>query len=78
MSNIIRKVSIGTDLEKSMNYVVGARHKIYVGDTPSFKNISAIEETESHYEIYLDSEDESSLWKKIPKNDQTAVEYVIE
>lgn len=78
MSNKVRKITIGTDITKSMNYVVGGIQKLFVDKTPIVKTISEIEEKEDCFEIYLGENGESQLWKRLPKNNETYVEYVID
>jgi hypothetical protein len=76
----IRKLSIGTNFKESMNYSVGTEHSIYMkGEVnPIRMAIHSIEETEKHYVVYIKNEDDVFQWKKIPKNDQTSVEFYID
>ena len=80
MASNIRKVSVGTNFKESMNYSVGSHHNIYIKgqDKPTNVQVCNIEETEKSYLIYVNNKDEVHQWKKIPKNDQTSIEYYID
>jgi len=85
MENEIRKVSVakailienedGTSVEKSLNLIVGVEHTIYIEGKKIKRRICNIEETEKHLLIYLEDDSASQLWKKLPKNDQTSIDY---
>lgn len=76
----IRKITIGTNFREAMNYSVGTDHSIYLkGDTqPTKMTIHSIEETEKHFLVYVKNNDDVFYWKKLPKNDQTSVEFYID
>lgn len=86
--NEIRKVSVarailienedGTTTEKSLNLIVGVEHTIYIDSQKIKRRICNIEETKNHVLIYLEDGSASQLWKKLPKNDQTSIEYKID
>lgn len=88
MENEIRKVSVaraitiedenGNLVEKSLNLIVGIEHTIYIDSERVKRRICNIEETEKHVLIYLEDGSASQLWKKLPKNDQTSIEYKID
>jgi hypothetical protein len=79
MSNKIRKISIGTELNSLMSYSLGSKHNFYVDGQKVVREIQNITETETAYLIYLlGTENEIQLWKKLPKNNSTTVEYVID
>ncbi len=71
MSNIIRKISIGSDYKNdAMHYAVG--QEVYGGH-----RICEIigEEGEGEYLIYIKKGDEILPWKKFNTNMAIAVEY---
>lgn len=77
----VRRVTVGHDKMNCMNYTVGSAHAIPSPDKkdPDMLTISSIEETEHFLLIYLKHGDDSvQLWKKVPKNQFTTVEYFID
>ena len=88
MPNVIRKISVaraiameqndGSIIEKSLNLIVGVEHTIYIDGGRVKRKICSIEETKKHLFVYLENESESQLWQKLPKNDQTSIEYTID
>lgn len=88
MPNVIRKISVaraiameqndGSIIEKSLNLIVGVEHNIYIDGRRVKRKICSIEETKKHLFVYLENESESQLWQKLPKNDQTKIEYTID
>lgn len=78
-NNKIRRVSVGLDMNNQMSYYLGSRHSFYIEGEKKTREINNIMETETHFLIYLEGENnEIQLWKKIPKNNQTTVEYIID
>jgi hypothetical protein len=78
-NNKIRRVSVGLDMNNQMSYYLGSRHNFYIDGDKKTREINNILETETHFLIYLEGENnEIQLWKKIPKNNQTTVEYIID
>jgi hypothetical protein len=78
-SNKIRRVSVGTDMNNQMSYFLGSKHSFFIDGAKTTREIQNILETEEHYFIYLLGHDnEVQLWKKLPKNNFTTVEYVID
>ncbi len=74
MSNIIRKISIGSDYKNdAMHYSIG--QQVYGGHTIC-DIINADEDGE--YLIYIQKEDEVIPWKKFNSNMAIAVEYDLE
>ena len=70
MSNIIRKISIGSDYKDvAMHYAVG--QEVYGGHTIS----DILEPEEGEYMIYIRKENEILPWKKFNSNMAIAVEY---
>lgn len=78
-SNKIRKVTVGNEINNQMNYVVGSMHTFFIEGERQKREIRDIIETEDHYMIYLLGENnEVQLWKQLPKNNQTSVEFIID
>tara|TARA_Y100000310_G_C20240321_1_gene604340 strand:+ start:202 stop:429 length:228 start_codon:yes stop_codon:yes gene_type:complete len=74
MSNIIRKISIGSDYKNdAMHYAVG--QQVYGGH-----EISDIlfNEGDNSYNIFISKEDEILPWKKFNSNMAISVEYNLE
>ena len=74
MAKLIRKISIGPDLLKAMNFSIGQ---------PMLRGkhtVTEIIQLESgHIEIWLtNSDDEGYLWKTIGSNMPVSIEYNIE
>lgn len=77
--NKIRRVTVGTDLNNQMSYFLGSKHSFFIDGTRTAREIQNIMETEDHFLIYLlGDNNEIQLWKKIPKNNFTTVEYIID
>jgi|TARA_R110000822_G_scaffold171368_1_gene311137 hypothetical protein len=73
-SNIIRKISIGSDYKnEAMHYAVG--QQVYGGHT-----ISDIlfQDGDDSYNIYIKKHDEILPWKKFNSNMAISVEYDLE
>ena len=74
MANIIRKIGVGPNPKDAMAYVVGRR--------AGHGNVAAIMEDERslykynvrRYEIYIEDEDSTILWKTI-ENQPVLIEY---
>ncbi len=74
MSNIIRKISIGSDYKNdAMHYSVG--QQVYGGHTIC-DIVSA--DGDGEYLIYIQKQDEVIPWKKFNSNMAIAVEYDLE
>ncbi len=74
MSNIIRKISIGSDYKNdAMHYSIG--QQVYGGHTIC-DIVNA--EGDGEYLIYIQKEDEVIPWKKFNSNMAIAVEYDLE
>ena len=74
MSNIIRKISIGSDYKNdAMHYAIG--QQVYGGH-----NISNILYSDDYnsYNIFITKEDEVLPWKKFNSNMAISVEYNLE
>lgn len=79
MSNKIRKITVGLEMHNQMNYILDTMHNFTVEGEKQKRQIKNILEEDDSYLIYLLGENnEVQLWKKIPKNDLTTVEYVID
>lgn len=78
-SNKIRKISVGLDMNNQMSYFLGSKHTFYIDGQKATKEVQNILEKEEHYFIYvLGDDNEIQLWKKLPKNNLTTIEYVID
>jgi hypothetical protein len=78
MSNI-RKVTIGTEINTQMSYSLGSKHSFFLDGQKVSREIHNIIENENSFFIYIiNPEQEVQLWKKLPKNNSTTVEYVID
>jgi hypothetical protein len=70
MSNIIRKISIGSDYKNdAMHYSVG--QEVYGGHTIA----DILEPEQGEYMIYIKKEDEVLPWKRFNSNMAIAIEY---
>lgn len=77
--NKIRRVTVGTDMNNQMSYTVGGKHTFFVDNEKTTREVINIKETEDSYLIYLlGNDNEVQLWKKLPINNATTVEYVID
>jgi hypothetical protein len=74
MSNVIRKISIGSDYKNdAMHYSIG--QEVYGGHTISH---ILFEGTDNSYNIYIKKRNEVLAWKKFNSNMAIAVEYDLE
>jgi hypothetical protein len=75
----IRKITVGKEIQNSVSYVVGGKPPFAsVSEMKDFK-ITQIIEKDGFYLMFVSNEkNESHLWKKLPVNDSTSVEYKIE
>jgi hypothetical protein len=78
MQNKIRKISIGAEVKSQFHYILNGAFPVPIDGKISQKTISEFVETETGYEIYLKSGTEVQLWKTIPKNDITTIEFEID
>lgn len=92
MSDKIRKITIinfvphrdergiATGILLPLNLIVGVEHSLPLdGDNiREKKKIHSIEEGESYYLVYVQEDTASQLWQKLPKNNQTYIEYAID
>lgn len=77
--NRIRAVFVGKEPDHAMRYIVDNEHKVIIGGKPEKRKISQIIEDAEHFFVYLsNAENESMMWRKIPKNECTTVEFEIE
>ncbi len=78
-SNKIRSITVGTDMNSQMSYRIGTRHSFRIDGEIITREVINIKEIEDSYLIYLlGNDNEVQLWKKLPKNNATTVEYVID
>ena len=74
MSNVIRKISIGSDYKNdAMHYAVG--QEVYGGHEISDIIFS---DNDSSYNIFISKKDEILPWKKFNSNMAISVEYNLE
>ncbi len=83
MSNKIRAVHERIPTEdvggRRMVYQVGSSYTVKMdGKTPIKKEISEIVFDDGFYKVYVTSDSETQLWKEIPRNFFTTVEYEID
>lgn len=80
--NKVRRVTVDNGRSNPMNYIIGNTHPIPNKNNPQKPDImvvSDIEETENHFLVYLEHDDNTvQLWKKVPKNEFTTPEYFID
>jgi hypothetical protein len=77
--NKIRRITVGTDMNNQMSYTVGGKHTFFVDGEKTAREVRNIQETEDYFFIYLlGSNNEVQLWKRLPKNNMTTVEFVID
>jgi hypothetical protein len=79
-SNKIRKITVGPDMSNQMVYSIDSKRPFFLEDgSKVLREIKTILEKEDGFFIYIASENnEIQLWKKLPKNNLTTVEYVID
>jgi hypothetical protein len=78
MENRIRKLSIGKEVKEQFHFILGSKFPVPIDGKMTDKTISHISENENSYDIYLKSGTEIQLWKTLPKNDITSVEFVVD
>lgn len=78
MDNKIRKISIGKDIKEQFHYILNGKFPVPIDGKVVEKTISDFVENETSYDVYLRSGNEVQLWKTLPKNDITTVEYQID
>jgi hypothetical protein len=77
--NKIRRITVGLDMHNQMSYYLGSKHNFFIEKEKVTREIHNILEEEDHYLVYLLApNNEVQLWKKLPKNNLTTVEYVID
>ena len=78
MSNKIRRLSIGAEIKEQFHIGVGTNFPVFIEGKKQDRVVSNIEETENHFLVYSKCDGEIQLWKKIPKNNITTIEYEIQ
>jgi hypothetical protein len=75
----IRKITVGKEIKDSVSYVCGGKPPFAkVSGMESF-TITQITEKEDKLYIYVTNQkNETHLWKKLPINDSTTIEYKID
>jgi len=78
MDNTIRRICIGADPKNQFVYFIGGEHKIYIDGKPRVVIVSEILKTKKHILIYINSGNETQLWKELPRNDSTTIEFIVD
>lgn len=78
MANKIRRLCIGAEPKNQFIYFVGGDFPLYIEGEKRIVTVESIEESEHHYFINIKTNGEIQLWKKIPKNNITSEEYLID
>jgi len=78
MENTIRRICIGADPKNQFVYFLGGEHKLLIDGKQRTVTVKEIHETEDSYLIYVTTNSEVQLWKRLPKNNTTTIEYAID
>ena len=78
MDNTIRRLCIGADPKNQFVYFIGGEHQLTIGGQRKTIVVSEILQAEKHFLIYVNSGGEVQLWKKLPMNDSTTIEFSID
>jgi len=78
LPNKIRRICIGVEPKNQFVYSVGGIFPLTVNKTRKEVVIENIEDSEKYFLIYVNTGGEVQLWKKIPKNEFTTVEFEID
>lgn len=78
MDNTIRRLCIGADPKNQFVYFIGGQHQLTIDDKRRTVEVVEIMESEKHFLIYINTGGETQLWKRLPKNDSTTVEFTID
>ena len=78
MPNKIRRLLIGAEIKNQHVYFLDGVQKLRIDGKETNITICAIDETEKHYIVSVKFNGEIQEWKKIPKNDITTAEYVLD
>lgn len=78
MDNTIRRLCIGLDPKNQFVYFIGGEHKLMINQKQKVVTVTDIQEAEKHFLIYVNTGGEVQLWKKLPKNDVTTIEFFID
>lgn len=78
MANKIRRLCIGAEVKNQHIYFLDGVQKLRIDGKETNVTISAIDETEKHYIVSVKFNGEIQEWKKIPKNDITTIEYILD
>lgn len=87
MNNLIRKVTVsnaitgknedGTDFSKNMIYVLNSEVTVVIENKREKQKIYSIDEDNGRLLIYLTNGVENQLWRNLPINNETTIEYDI-
>lgn len=78
MDNTIRRLCIGADPKNQFVYFIGGEHQLTIDGKRRTIVVSEILQAEKHFLIYVKSGDEIQLWKRLPMNNSTTVEFAID
>ena len=78
MANTIRRLCVGLDPKNQFIYSIDGEFSVKIKDKQQRISISNIEESEKHFLVYVKVNDEVQLWKKLPKNDNTTIEFELD
>lgn len=78
MDNTIRRLCIGSDPKNQFVYFIGGEHKLFIEGKQRVVTVTEITQSEKNFFIYVNTGGETQLWKEIPKNDKTTVEFLLD
>jgi len=78
MENTIRRICIGADPKNQFVYFLGGEHKLLIDGKQRVVTVESIQATEKHYLVNVNTGGEIQLWKKLPKNDVTTEEFLLD
>lgn len=78
MDNTIRRLCIGSDPKNQFVYFIGGEHKLFIEGKQRVVTVTEIAEIPKYFLIYVNTGNEVQLWKKLPKNDQITVEFLLD
>lgn len=78
LPNKIRRICIGVEPKNQFVYSVGGIFPLKIDQKTKEVKVENIEDSEKYFLIYVNTGGEVQLWKKIPKNEFTTVEFEID
>lgn len=73
----VRHISVEMHDRPAFVYFLGQVRRLPIDGKDVSRTICAIDETETHYVIYIAGDEVAQRWKDIPKTDKVTVEYAI-